>query len=180
MDRQGERLQATEPEITERTGAAPPGTAPPSAMRTADLTEPRPQGGVFDSKGRATTPGDVQSPGDARGTPMRARDKAGGANPASLNETTSGEGARAAIEAALGDAGVPLRRLHPRTVDLATEIMADQALSPQDAIERAALTIADAEGLAGTLDAKRVYGEDFHNTVRTGPTPGGVAELAKG
>jgi hypothetical protein len=54
MDRQRERPKATEPEIIEGTGAAPPGIPPPSATRTADLTEPRPEGGVFDSKGSAT------------------------------------------------------------------------------------------------------------------------------
>ena len=50
MDRQGETLQASEPEIIAGTGAAPPGAPPPTATRTADPTEPRPAGGVFDSK----------------------------------------------------------------------------------------------------------------------------------
>ena len=87
MDRQGERPKATEPEIIERTGAAPPGAPPPSATRTADLTEPRPAGGVFDSAGSATMPADVRSLAGARRMPTRVRDKAGGVHPASSNNT---------------------------------------------------------------------------------------------
>jgi hypothetical protein len=63
VDREGERPRASEPETIERTGAAPPGAPPPTATRTADPTEPRPQDGVFDSKG------------GARRMPMRVRDK---------------------------------------------------------------------------------------------------------
>jgi hypothetical protein len=50
VDRQSERPKAIDSEIIEGTGAAPPGAPSPSATRTADLTAPRPEGGVFDSK----------------------------------------------------------------------------------------------------------------------------------
>jgi hypothetical protein len=84
MDRQGERPQATEPDVIERTRAAPPGVPPPSAPRIADLTEPRPQGGVFDSGGNPKVAGEVGTPG---GRPTRVRDKAGGAGPAPSHDT---------------------------------------------------------------------------------------------
>ena len=83
LDRDGESPEAAKPDIIERTGTAPPGVPPPSATRTADLTEPRPQGGVFDSRASTTMPGEVRSPG---GTPTRVRDKAGGPDPATSND----------------------------------------------------------------------------------------------
>jgi hypothetical protein len=86
MDRPGERLPASEPETIAGTGAAPPGAPPPLATRTADPTKPRPPGGVFDSEGRAM-PGEIESPGGARRMPARIRDKAGGADAASSNDT---------------------------------------------------------------------------------------------
>jgi hypothetical protein len=104
MDRQGERLQATEPEIIEGTGAAPPGAPPPSATRMADLSKPRPAGEVFDSEGSATMAGEVRSLGGARRMPTRVRDKAGGAESASSNDT------HGAPSGAVFDSGEPSAR----------------------------------------------------------------------
>jgi len=76
MDRQVERSEATRPDIIERTGAAPPGTPPPSASRTADLTEPRPAGGVFDSSTAARADQFAQHDRIVARLPARPPDKA--------------------------------------------------------------------------------------------------------
>jgi hypothetical protein len=62
MDREGERLQATEPETFEGTGAAPPGAPPLLATRMSDPTEPRLKAGFSIPRAARRCPGSSNLP----------------------------------------------------------------------------------------------------------------------